>query len=415
MDETPDGVWIEAPTAKDQISDLKLGRMLTVDEFAEIATSPAERTLATLYRLYEGELAEQERTDFDDFIFQAVRLLQRDGEVRRHWQGEFTAVLVDEYQDIEPAQELLIQMLAAPEDLLLTVGDEDQCLYAWRRASVERVIELDLVYPGLERHALVRNYRCPVRIVDASRGVIENNRRRFPKQIFAARTELGEVRLVAASDLEAQGAHAARLVKDLEQGQAVILARTTRVLSEIALGLAQAGIRFFGPERIKRRSGEPAVLLSYLRALGAPGQARPEDVNTIFRIPNRFLPDDAEDNVASALRAGQTFTAAVGRLRVREDWRRPKLAEAGRLFDVLTQVSGASELIYRLRTEGGLDRHYADAEQLSPIDKSAVDWLVHAEDTAAGMSVVEFAGALDYRANIIEHNLMAVWVSWREA
>ena len=404
MDATPDGVWIDAPAAKEQVSDLKLGRMLTVDEFAEIAASPAERTLATLYRLYEGELVEQERTDFDDFIFGAVRLLQRDVEVRSHWQGEFTAVLVDEYQDIEPAQELLVQMLAAPEDLLLCVGDEDQCLYAWRRASVERVIELDQLYPGLERQALARNYRCPVRIVDASRSLIGHNRRRFPKQILAAQTQPGKITLAAASDLEAQGAHAARLVKDLEQGQVVILARTSRVLSEIALGLAQAGVRFFGPERIKRRSGEPAILLSYVRVLGAPGQARPEDVDAIFRVPNRFLPDDAEDNVASALRSGQTFAAAIGRLRVREGWRRQRLAEAAELFDALIQITDASDLVHRLRTDGSLDRHYAEAEQLNPTDKSAVDSLAHAEDTAAGMSVVEFAGALDYQANIIEQH-----------
>ena len=118
MKSTPDGVWIEAPDARDQISDLKLGRMLTVDEYAEVATGPAEQTLATLYRLYEETLAAQDLTDFDDLIFRAVRLLQSDVQVRRHWQGEYAAVLVDEYQDIEPAQELLIHMIAAPEDLL---------------------------------------------------------------------------------------------------------------------------------------------------------------------------------------------------------------------------------------------------------------------------------------------------------
>jgi DNA helicase II / ATP-dependent DNA helicase PcrA len=404
MDATPDGVWIEAPAAKDQISDLKLGRMLTVDEFAQIATSPAERTLATLYRLYEEHLVEQERTDFDDFIFQAVRLLQRDAGVRRYWQGQFTAVLVDEYQDIEPAQELLIQMLAAPEDLLLCVGDEDQCLYAWRRASVERVIELDQLYPGLERHALARNYRCPVTIVDASRSLIGHNRRRFPKQILAVQTTPGNITLVTAADLEAQGAHAARLVKDAAQGQAVILARTSRVLSDIALGLAQAGIRFFGPERIKMRSGEPAVLLSYLRVLGAPSLARPDDVSAVFRVPNRYLPDDAEDNVASALRSGHSFTSAIDRLRVREEWRGERLREAALLFDELSEVTDAADMVHRLRTDGGLDRHYADAEQLNPTDNSAVDSLAHAEEAAAGMSVVEYASALDYQASIIEQH-----------
>lgn len=404
MDATEDGIWIEAPDARDQVSNLKLDPMVTVDEYAEIASTPAERTLAELYRLYEAALSEQDRNDFDDYIFGAVRLLQRDAEARRHWQGEYTAVLVDEYQDIEPAQELLVRLLAAPEDLLLCVGDEDQCLYAWRRASVERVIELDQLYPGLERHALGRNYRCPSLVVDASRSLIGRNRRRFPKQIVAVRPEPGEVVLTAATALPAQAAHCARLVMGLEQGQAVILARTTRLLSEIALGLAQAGIRFFGPERIKRQSGEPAVLLAYLRLLGAPSSARPEDVNTVFRVPNRYLPDDAEINVASGLRSGLSFGQAIGRLRIGEAWRRDRLTEGCELFDRLSAITDAAELIHALRTEGGLDRHYADAEQLNPTDKSAVDALAHAEETAAGMTVAEYADALDYQANIIEQH-----------
>jgi DNA helicase-2/ATP-dependent DNA helicase PcrA len=402
MDETPDGRWIEAPDAKELISDVKLGQMLTVDEFASTEMAQEDPTLATLYRLYEDHLAEQGRTDFDDHIFQAVRLLQHDPAVRRRWQGEFTAVLVDEYQDIEPAQELLVQIMAAPEDFLLCVGDEDQCLYAWRRASVERVIELDQLYPGLERHALARNYRCPAGIVEASRALIGHNRRRFPKQILPTKTNPGKITLAAAADVEAQGAHAARLVKDLKQGQVVILARTTRILSEIAVGLAQAGVSFFGPERIKRQSGEPAVLLSYLRLLGNPSLARPEDVEQVFRVPNRYLPDDAEGGVASALRSGNTFAAAVGRLRIKDDWRLQPLVKAADLFDSFAGETDAARLISRLRVEGGLDRHFADADQMNQTERSAVDALTHAEDTAAGMSVVEFAGVLDYQATIIE-------------
>lgn len=404
MDATPEGLWVDAPDARDRISDLKLGRMLTPEEFDQVAAGPAEQTLAKLYHLYEEQLEVADRNDFDDFIFRAVRLLQTDAAVRRHWQGEFTAVLVDEYQDIEPAQELLVQILAAPEDLLFCVGDEDQCLYAWRRAKVERVIELDQAYPGLERHALARNYRCPTAVVTASRGLIARNHRRFPKQILPGGVAQGEIKIVGATDLASQAAHAARLVKDLEQGEGVVLARTTRVLSEIAVGLAQAGIRFFGPERIKKRSGEPAVLLSYLRALGVPDTARPEDIDTIFRVPNRYLPDDLEHNLASALRSGQTFSRAVQRLRIPEPWRREKVLEGAALFDELSLVADAGHLIALLRTRGGLDRYFADAEQLNPTDQSAVDSLAHAQDVATGMGVVEFAGALDYEANIIEQH-----------
>jgi DNA helicase-2/ATP-dependent DNA helicase PcrA len=402
MDATEEGVWIEAPSAKEQISGIKLGRMLTVEEFDELAATPTERTLAALYRAYEKTLEEQDQNDFDDYIFNSLRLLQRQPDVRRRWQERFSAVLVDEYQDIEPAQELLVQVMAAPEDLLFCVGDEDQCLYAWRRASVERVIELDQLYPGLERHALVRNYRCPKLVVDASRALIGHNRRRFPKRIEAARAEPGTITIVTAADLEAQASHAARLVKGVEQGQAVVLARTSRVLSAIAVGLAQAGIRFFGPERIKRQSGEPAVLLSYVRLLGQPETAREEDVDQVFRVPNRYLPNGAALNVASGLREGLSFTEAIRRLRIREEWRRPNLTEAGRLFDEMRDAVGAAGLVYRVRTDGGLDRYYASAEQLNPTDQSAVDSLEEAEDAAAGMSVREFADALDYQAHIIE-------------
>ena len=156
MDQTPGGVWIDAPEARDQVSELKLGRMLDADEFAAEAQTPEQRTLGVLYRLYQDQLVNDDVNDFDDYIFQGLRLLQRDPEVRRSWQQRYTAVLVDEHQDIEPAQGRLVEIVAAPEDMLFYVGDEDQCLYSWRRARVETIIELDETYPGLQRHALGR-------------------------------------------------------------------------------------------------------------------------------------------------------------------------------------------------------------------------------------------------------------------
>lgn len=404
MTTTPGGVWIEAPVARDQISSLKLGRMLTVDEFDLVATSPFERTLATLYRAYEAALEANDWNDFDDYILLGARLLQERADVRATWQGKFSAVLVDEYQDIEPAQEILVRTLAAPEDLLFCVGDEDQCLYAWRRASVERVVELDGVYPGLERHALTMNYRSPSLVVAASRTLIEHNRRRFPKEIIAARPDPGTITIVSATNLAGQAAHAARLLKDAQRGDAVVLARTSRVLGEVALGLAQAGIRFFGPERIKGRSGEPAVLLAYVRLLAHPRRAREEDVEQAFRVPNRYLPDGLALNLASGLRQGRTFTDAIGRLLIHEDWRRPKLQEAGALLDALAQSTDARDLVHRLRAEGGLDQYYADAERLNPTDQSAIDALDASEAAAGGMRVGEFADALDYQAQIIEQH-----------
>ena len=76
-----------------------------------------------------------------------------------------------------------MRVLAAPQDCLFCVGDEDQTLYGWRRASVRRMVDLDLACPALQRHALAHNYRFPRRVVAASRRLIEHNEIRFPKRI----------------------------------------------------------------------------------------------------------------------------------------------------------------------------------------------------------------------------------------
>src|SRR5919201_579114 len=77
-------------------------------------------------------------------------------------------------------------MLAAPQDDLFVVGDEDQTLYGWRRASVHRMIDLDTAYPALRRVALEHNYRCTPEVIVASAALIAHNRLRFAKSIKPA-------------------------------------------------------------------------------------------------------------------------------------------------------------------------------------------------------------------------------------
>ena len=421
-----DGVWFEPHEAQQIVSDLKLDRMLTCSEYEEevdrlFGAPPTadelgerrdlpgsrERTMAALYQLHEDLLDREDRFDFDDLVLRSVRLLQEDEGVRTEWQRRFTAVLVDEYQDIEPAQELLVRVLAAPEDIMFVVGDEDQCIYSWRRASVERVVELDRLYPGLARVALKRNYRCPSLVVEASRRLIENNVRRFPKLIEPAVADPGRITLVAATDENAGAAHIARMLGSSRRGDAVVLARTTRALTGVATGLAQAGVPFWAADHIRGRllnlTGEPGVLLAYLRLIAHPVRARPEDVEQVFRVPNRYLSPGKEADVAQGLRSGMTFSMSLERIRV-EEWRRERLKDAGALFDEASRIELASDLIAFLRNEGGLDRHYSEAERLNPTQQDATDSLRRAEEDAAGYTVSEYAEILDYRSHIIEQH-----------
>ena len=230
----------EVTTAREVISDFKLAAMITPAEArAQVSGGDDRQVLhAEIYARYQAILAARGQLDFDDLVAGAVGLLQRDADVRRRWQGRFDRVLVDEYQDIEPSQALLVGILAAPQDSLFCVGDEDQCIYAWRRATVKRIIELDQVYPGLERHALIRNYRCGRRITSASRRLIEHNRIRFRKPLLSGAREKGEIVVGRCEDRPAAAALVAHLISDADPAKVVVLARTSRLLAEVAAACA---------------------------------------------------------------------------------------------------------------------------------------------------------------------------------
>jgi len=241
--EHPRGGRLDAASAQDAISLFKLKLMITPEEAWARAgkldpQSPGgarARLLARLYELHEEHLLRADRQDFDDLIFAAIRLLQQDRNVRAKWQSRYERVLVDEYQDIEPAQALLIGLLAAPHDSLFCVGDEDQCIYAWRRAAVQRVIELDQDYPGLERYPLVRNYRCGRDITHASRRLIRHNRQRFRKPLLAGVRERGRIRAWAQPEPAQVAAFAAALAREPREqpGSVAVLSRTGRLLAAV--------------------------------------------------------------------------------------------------------------------------------------------------------------------------------------
>ncbi len=230
--------------AQDAVGMFKLADMIGPGEAwsRAAAAGPRGRAEVRAFALYEEHLRRTGMLDFDDLIARSVALLQTDGRVRAKWQARFERVLVDEYQDIEPAQALLIGLLAAPQDSLFCVGDEDQCIYAWRRASVQRVIDLDRTYPGLERFPLVRNYRCGRRITLASRRLIRHNRQRFDKPLHPGIPEPGAIVLHRTADLH-EGAHlVARLLGDARPGSAAVLARSGSLLAMVAAAGLPEGI-----------------------------------------------------------------------------------------------------------------------------------------------------------------------------
>ena len=261
------GTWVDPADARAAISDIKLGQLRSVSEFV------GDETIARIYARYE---AEKDFDDFDDLVLRAVRALRADAALRARWQARFEHVLVDEYQDIEPAQELLIRILAAPQDALLAVGDDDQTLYGFRRASVRRMLELDRAYPGLERVALAHNYRCPPAVVEASRALIDHNAVRFPKRIEPAPGRTGRrIELHEPATAVAGAARIASVLSHKQRGEVVVLARTSNLLRTVALACADAEVAISAPPSVFESSGARRALEAHLRLCGEPGQRAP--------------------------------------------------------------------------------------------------------------------------------------------
>jgi DNA helicase II / ATP-dependent DNA helicase PcrA len=185
--------------------------------------------------------------DFDDLVVRACELLETDARLRLRWQSRFLHVCVDEFQDVDAAQLRLVRLLAAPEDNLFVVGDDDQTIYAWRLADVRRILRFSSDYPGARRVMLATNYRCPASVIEASARMVAMNRERFAKPIRAPSGAASDPRAIVAWSTaqpdwpDAMARFAA--VEDRAERSCCFLARTRSELTPILLALVRAGVR----------------------------------------------------------------------------------------------------------------------------------------------------------------------------
>jgi superfamily I DNA/RNA helicase len=202
---------------------------------------------ATALGIYGDLLRVRGAIDFDDMVVRACELLERDPRVRVRWQSRFLHVCVDEFQDVDAAQLRLVRLLAAPEDNLFVVGDDDQTIYAWRLADVRRILRFSTDYPSAQRVMLATNYRCPHAVIEASARMVAVNRERFAKPIrapSAARLEPNAIAAWSTASPEWPDAMARfASVEDRVGRTCCFLSRTRNELTPVLLALVRAGVR----------------------------------------------------------------------------------------------------------------------------------------------------------------------------
>ena len=139
----------------------------------------------SIYQAYNRKLRESRQIDFDDMLLFTWELFKERKDILLAWQKRFKYILIDEFQDINRVQYEIIRMLAAPENNLFIVGDDDQSIYRFRGAKPEIMLGFTKDYPQARTIILDINYRCTQEIVESALRVIKNNKARFEKNLRA--------------------------------------------------------------------------------------------------------------------------------------------------------------------------------------------------------------------------------------
>lgn len=129
-----------------------------------------------IFERYEQALTRNNAFDFDDLIEKATWLFKNRPNILEKYREKYQYILVDEYQDVNPAQYELLRLLAGNRGQISVVGDDAQMIYGWRHANIEIFLGFEREWPKAQVTLLEENYRSSGTIIHAAGAVIANNR-----------------------------------------------------------------------------------------------------------------------------------------------------------------------------------------------------------------------------------------------
>lgn len=128
--------------------------------------------MLSIHERYESLKDEQSRIDFEDVLLACVGMLEEETRVRDRIQAQYGVFLVDEYQDVSPIQQRLLDAWLGKREDLVVVGDASQTIYTFAGASSSYLLDFATRYPTASVITLERNYRSSADIVQAANHVI---------------------------------------------------------------------------------------------------------------------------------------------------------------------------------------------------------------------------------------------------
>ena len=166
--------------------------------------------------MYCSQLEKDGYFDFSSMLDMAVEELTNSQDLRHRVSGRVKYVVVDEYQDVNPIQERLVQILHELGAGLCVVGDDDQAIYQWRGTSVTNIIGFHGRYPKVKQISIEENHRSSAGIIETARHFIERVAGRLPKQMKYAQAQQWEQGDIVALSFESPEEEANHIVDSIK-------------------------------------------------------------------------------------------------------------------------------------------------------------------------------------------------------
>ncbi len=246
--------------------------------------------------------------DFDSLLSLTVELFEQHPSILERYQERFRYIMIDEYQDTNPIQYRLAQLLAGKHNNLCVVGDDDQSIYGWRGSEIKNILNFD----ATTVIKLEQNFRSTPTILTAANAVISHNTERHAKNLWST-ADRGDLLTLfhAPTELEEAQSVVQRMIrlrkdKHLHWKDMAILYRSNILSRAFEVALMQAmwekngtwvrGIPYevFGGTEFLERA-EIKDMISYLRVINNPLDQ--EALLRIINVPRRGISDATLDKL----------------------------------------------------------------------------------------------------------------------
>lgn len=376
------------------------GDMMNLDYY--YSKSCSEEIFKKLYHGYEDALIRKNMLDFDDMLVMCYELFVQRKDILAAWQQKYRYILVDEFQDINRIQYEIVRMLAAPENNLFIVGDDDQSIYRFRGAKPEIMLGFQKDYPQARQVLLGINYRSSREIVEAADRLIRHNKMRFGKEIRAARGAGPPVATAVWEDARAETLGIVKEILDYQKlgvslSDIAVLYRTSMEPRLLTERLMEYNLPF------QMRDALPNLydhwisqdILTYIRIAGneLAGRRRAQraDVLRIINRPKRYISRDALEGQVIAWDALKSWYQDKG-------WMVERIEQLEYDLKMIGKMAPMAAVNYIRKAVGYDDylREYADSRRMKP--EELLDMADQLQESASGFKTADawFAHMQEY-------------------